>query len=239
MRLSSIILKISIVLGLILVSRSIFSRPSLNSVELLKRIDAQCLAAIKSAKLALEKSTSQYLREISQHLCEDLARERERLGEMIEENNFSPSIELFEMESYIFNYDYNEESPFDLAYASHQMNECNEIIMLLQQAENIPVMGVKDMALRKLSIFSRFEKELNNFVDNFMTVNSYRIREIAYQIWEREGRPIGEDKRHWAMAEELLKKISLGELQLAFEQKRLLSNEFSTTPDTIMNKSIH
>ena len=27
-----------------------------------------------------------------------------------------------------------------------------------------------------------------------------RIREIAYRIWEKEGRPIGHDLRHWDAA---------------------------------------
>ena len=29
----------------------------------------------------------------------------------------------------------------------------------------------------------------------------HRIRERAHQIWEKEGRPHGEDKRHWELAE--------------------------------------
>ncbi len=30
-----------------------------------------------------------------------------------------------------------------------------------------------------------------------------RIRELAYQIWESEGRPHGEESRHWEMARKL------------------------------------
>ncbi|MFC3607323.1 DUF2934 domain-containing protein [Stutzerimonas tarimensis] len=33
-----------------------------------------------------------------------------------------------------------------------------------------------------------------------MSVNEQRIRELAYQIWESEGCPHGEDDRHWEMA---------------------------------------
>jgi len=28
-----------------------------------------------------------------------------------------------------------------------------------------------------------------------------RVREIAYRLWEQEGRPSGQDRRHWEMAE--------------------------------------
>jgi hypothetical protein len=28
-----------------------------------------------------------------------------------------------------------------------------------------------------------------------------RLREIAYRIWEQEGRPSGLDRKHWEMAE--------------------------------------
>jgi hypothetical protein len=31
-----------------------------------------------------------------------------------------------------------------------------------------------------------------------------RIREMAHRIWEDEGRPQGQDKRHWDMAETLI-----------------------------------
>lgn len=33
-----------------------------------------------------------------------------------------------------------------------------------------------------------------------MSVNEDRIREFAYQIWESEGRPSGQEARHWDMA---------------------------------------
>lgn len=36
-------------------------------------------------------------------------------------------------------------------------------------------------------------------------LDDYRIRELAQQIWESEGKPEGQAARHWAMATELLK----------------------------------
>ncbi|MDD2052144.1 DUF2934 domain-containing protein [Pseudomonas putida] len=33
-----------------------------------------------------------------------------------------------------------------------------------------------------------------------MNTDDKRIREFAYQIWESEGRPDGQEARHWAMA---------------------------------------
>ncbi len=35
-------------------------------------------------------------------------------------------------------------------------------------------------------------------------INEQTIREIAYFIWERAGRPWGQADRHWAMAEQLV-----------------------------------
>lgn len=36
-----------------------------------------------------------------------------------------------------------------------------------------------------------------------MKVNEARVRELAYQIWESEGRPDGQQERHWRMAHSL------------------------------------
>ncbi|AUM70159.1 MULTISPECIES: DUF2934 domain-containing protein [Pseudomonas] len=36
-----------------------------------------------------------------------------------------------------------------------------------------------------------------------MSTDDKRIREFAYQIWESEGKPSGQEKRHWEMARKL------------------------------------
>jgi hypothetical protein len=36
-----------------------------------------------------------------------------------------------------------------------------------------------------------------------MSADEKRIREFAYQIWESEGHPKGQEKRHWEMARKL------------------------------------
>ncbi|MHC8411376.1 DUF2934 domain-containing protein [Pseudomonas sp. Hz4] len=36
-----------------------------------------------------------------------------------------------------------------------------------------------------------------------MSTNDKRIREFAYQIWESEGQPEGQEARHWEMASKL------------------------------------
>ena len=36
-----------------------------------------------------------------------------------------------------------------------------------------------------------------------MSTDDKRIREFAYQIWESEGKPEGQDSRHWEMARKL------------------------------------
>ncbi len=239
MRLSSLLLKSGIALGLLLIGRNIFSRSILTPTEALRKIDIHSLAAIKSAQLALEKSPSSFLRETAQHLLNDLTHENEMLRRIpIEDNSYSSDI-LFEVETFRFNYDYNEESPFDLTYASHQLNECKEIVALLQRAVHMQECALKDIALRNLSIFLRYQAELGTFKENFLAVNEYRIREFAYQIWEAEGRPEGEDKRHWRLAMELIKNISSADLQLALEQKRSLIDLLSTTANPVVNKNLH
>jgi Protein of unknown function (DUF2934) len=37
----------------------------------------------------------------------------------------------------------------------------------------------------------------------FMSEREHRIREIAHRLWEEEGRPSHQDKRHWATAERM------------------------------------
>ncbi|GFM81269.1 hypothetical protein PSCICO_38630 [Pseudomonas cichorii] len=36
-----------------------------------------------------------------------------------------------------------------------------------------------------------------------MSADEKRIREFAYQIWESEGKPTGQEQRHWEMARKL------------------------------------
>ena len=42
--------------------------------------------------------------------------------------------------------------------------------------------------------------------------NEQRIRELAHQIWESEGRPDGQDARHWEMACKLTEGQPQGDL---------------------------
>lgn len=44
-----------------------------------------------------------------------------------------------------------------------------------------------------------------------MSSNEQRIRELAYQIWENEGRPEGKTEEHWALARELVESESHGD----------------------------
>jgi hypothetical protein len=36
-----------------------------------------------------------------------------------------------------------------------------------------------------------------------MSIDEQRIREFAFQIWESEGKPSGQQERHWQMASKL------------------------------------
>lgn len=52
-----------------------------------------------------------------------------------------------------------------------------------------------------------------------MTSNEYRIRELAYQIWQSEGCPEGQQERHWHMACKLAEAESLASVQQAKPRK--------------------
>ncbi|MCF3154702.1 DUF2934 domain-containing protein [Pseudomonas juntendi] len=41
-----------------------------------------------------------------------------------------------------------------------------------------------------------------------MSVDEKRIREFAYQIWESEGKPAGQEDRHWEMARKLAEALA-------------------------------
>lgn len=42
-----------------------------------------------------------------------------------------------------------------------------------------------------------------------MNTEDQRIRQFAYEIWEAEGRPEGQDARHWEMARKLAESQTL------------------------------
>ena len=42
-----------------------------------------------------------------------------------------------------------------------------------------------------------------------MSIEEKRVREFAYQIWESEGKPEGQEARHWEMARKLAEAESL------------------------------
>ena len=242
MKISQFLLGTSLLAGLVLVGRSVFSKPGLTPTELLKEVDIRSLAVMKSTGLALEKSDSSLLRAIVQQVSDDLRNEHEQLRKISYTEYFgNPLLVEKDLEPFLVSYDYNEDSPFDLAYARHQINECDEIITMLRAVAHRDGNSTKDNALRTLIIFLRYHTDLTTFLENFLTINEYRVRELAYQIWESEDRPEGQAKRHWAMAEELAKNLSSADWQLAIEQKRSAVETFSTSPEpktpAVNNKS--
>lgn len=52
-----------------------------------------------------------------------------------------------------------------------------------------------------------------------MSNNEERIRELAYQIWESEGKPEGQTEKHWEMARKLVESEQQGELAPPPEKK--------------------
>lgn len=53
-----------------------------------------------------------------------------------------------------------------------------------------------------------------------MSIDERRICEFAYQIWETEGKPEGQQERHWEMARKLVETETQSESQpLALPQR--------------------
>lgn len=56
-----------------------------------------------------------------------------------------------------------------------------------------------------------------------ININMDRVRHLAYQIWEAEGQPHGQDKQHWDKAWKLVRAETLAQQQaLLFTQTSLL-----------------
>ena len=46
-----------------------------------------------------------------------------------------------------------------------------------------------------------------------------RVREIAHRLWEEEGRPCDQDKRHWATAERIFDSEQGGAMPVATSKR--------------------
>lgn len=62
-----------------------------------------------------------------------------------------------------------------------------------------------------------------------MSNDEQRIRELAYQIWESEGKPEGQTDRHWQMARKLLESEQQGDLQPAPAKARKPRSKAATS----------
>jgi hypothetical protein len=70
-----------------------------------------------------------------------------------------------------------------------------------------------------------------------MSTDDKRIREFAYQIWESEGKPAGQEKRHWEMACKLAEAEALapGKSSKATGSKRVGTKSAVGKPDGKLN----
>jgi hypothetical protein len=59
-----------------------------------------------------------------------------------------------------------------------------------------------------------------------MADHEQKVSELAYSIWEKEGRPDGQSGRHWRMAEKAIEKLNLVDATVAMNKERPL-----TAPD--------
>jgi hypothetical protein len=61
-----------------------------------------------------------------------------------------------------------------------------------------------------------------------MKVDEQRTRDFAYQIWESEGQPVGQQQRHWEMALKLVEAAdSAAELQPGKPARKVRKEEVS------------
>jgi hypothetical protein len=62
-----------------------------------------------------------------------------------------------------------------------------------------------------------------------MSIDEQRVREFAYQIWESEGKPAGQEDRHWAMARKLAEAEAVSEQLPATPRPRRISKPKAVT----------
>ncbi|WP_017907148.1 DUF2934 domain-containing protein [Pseudomonas asplenii] len=63
-----------------------------------------------------------------------------------------------------------------------------------------------------------------------MSTDEKRIREFAYQIWESEGRPDGQEARHWEMARKLAEAEALAPSRPATARSKPRATTTATKP---------
>ena len=69
-----------------------------------------------------------------------------------------------------------------------------------------------------------------------MSTDELRIRELAYQIWESEGKPAGQESRHWDMARKLAEAEAAKE-QLPTPKPRRISKPKAVSLDEAQSKA--
>ena len=60
-----------------------------------------------------------------------------------------------------------------------------------------------------------------------------RIRELAYSIWEQEGRPHGQAERHWEMARKAVETFELAEVAVVMNADGVPDTERPITSKTL------
>jgi hypothetical protein len=63
-----------------------------------------------------------------------------------------------------------------------------------------------------------------------MTSREQRIREVAHRLWEQEGRPHHQDRRHWELAERMIAEEEQGAGTRKSPPKARTSRPRRTTP---------
>lgn len=65
-----------------------------------------------------------------------------------------------------------------------------------------------------------------------MNQQEQRIRELAYEIWQSEGRPQGQEERHWEMACKLVETQGSAAPAKAARSRKAASKPVDATPSS-------
>lgn len=218
MSVTNILLKGTLLMAFFSILAKAFSRPNTEDNGFVESIIPRLAVEIESAGLALQKSSPE-VGELIQGIMEHNSDFYKRLLKIASRKKIEISAAVAEFnKKQNFYFQWHEEKPFDVIYLSHQLDSHQEIIALFNTVIYSRDTEIKNIAQQALPVFTSSLKQLRQLIDKYITFDESRVREFAHQIWLEEGKPEGEDERHWRMASRLSNSLSIAELQLSLQQ---------------------
>lgn len=214
----NMLLKGTVIVAIFSLLTKAFSRRSSEDTDFLQAIMPRLEVEMKSAKLALQKSSPK-VGELAQVIIKNnndfynkflkISQRRRLIVPSADESNATKNFYL----------QWHEEKPFDVIYLAHQLDSHQEIIALLNTVIHSRDITIRDIAQQALPVFTASLRHLRQLIAKYITFDEDRVREFAHQIWLEEGKPEGEEERHWRMACKLSNSLSIAELQLSLQHE--------------------